>query len=361
MEKYRHNSIKNHFGAKSLLLAALCLFLSFTFASCGKEDAQSSDEGTVSENSEKPSSAQSDIPSDENSENTDEKIPKGDMDIVVLGDSIAYGYGLENIERERWSYQLSEMLKSDYENVNTVNYGINGQTGSELADMLENSMPEEIKNCDTVLVSIGGNNILRGLMSLLDDESIKNIDEEYLKTVFYDFLKYSFPKEGEDVSEYAYAVAELNSLFDRVNGIFDSDNYKKILEKASRDLEAELSKIVSEIKKANPKALIYIQTVYNPYKGISLGFKNIDSKIELSKRGDGAVSFLNRVIISQKDVCGYFVADVFEGFDRSEFTLTNPRIDLADKKIILDPHPNKKGHYEIAKIYYSLLTEGRND
>ena len=85
-----------------------------------------------------------------------EPVPEteGSISIVVLGDSIARGYGLENVETQRFSSLLEEDLKTVYKDVSVVNYGVDGQTGAELLSVLQNSPPAELNNCDCVIISI---------------------------------------------------------------------------------------------------------------------------------------------------------------------------------------------------------------
>ena len=83
---------------------------------------------------------------------------------VVLGDSIAHGYGLADIEGDRFSSVLASKLRGNFESVAAVNYGIDGLTGIGLCEKLRaGEFTQGLQGADYVLVSIGGNNILQGI------------------------------------------------------------------------------------------------------------------------------------------------------------------------------------------------------
>ncbi len=284
-----------------------------------------------------------------------QKEKKQSISLVVLGDSIARGYGLESPEEERWSAVLCRLLKEDFVTVNKNNFGVDGLTGQGLADQLTDNFPTQLTDCDAVLVSIGGNNVL-SFLGEITSELMQ--DGEYPVKLFEDFFRYAYAPDGEDVSAYAYAVTEMNELVDRVNGIFQSESFIQKVSTAGEKLNREIPEIVSLIREKNPDARIVFQTVYNPYQGMSLQFRYLEHAVELSDHGAMAVSALNRAIKQCADEQGYEIADVYGAFEQRIETLTNAGIDLQKKSLDLDPHPNKKGHEIIALIYYELLTEG---
>lgn len=75
--------------------------------------------------------------------------------IVILGDSVAYGYGTRG--------GIAIYLKETFPDSNITNLGINGLTSSGLIDRLDSSKwNHHISNADLVLLNIGGNDLLRG-------------------------------------------------------------------------------------------------------------------------------------------------------------------------------------------------------
>ncbi len=66
-------------------------------------------------------------------------MDKQTIKIVCFGDSLTYGYGV--LEKDIFSYQLSENLKKIYPKIpcEVINSGINGQTTREALARLQGS------------------------------------------------------------------------------------------------------------------------------------------------------------------------------------------------------------------------------
>lgn len=280
------------------------------------------------------------------------------ISIVVLGDSIARGYGLKNIESERFSSVLGEKLKSRYNEVIVSNFGVDGWRGSELSASLKADAPDELNDCDVVLISIGGNNVLFSLTGFSGAlEPFGDISPD----VFADYLFYLFPPEGSEKNDYRYAADTINSLFKAVNDVFYSEAYKNKIKECAEDLEKEIPEIIAQIKKVNPNARIFIQTVYNPYKNLNISLIGIEEKLSLGVYGKESITPINNVITGLAAEIGYEVAPVCERFEESKLPLINAGFNLMTAKFSLDPHPNVYGHEYIAEIYYGLLTEDNNE
>lgn len=285
---------------------------------------------------------------------SDPTVPEGEISVVVLGDSIARGYGLADVEKQRFSALLAESLKNDYADVSVANHGIDGLTGAELAELLKTEMPAEIADSDYVLISIGGNNILGELTEMSGmAELITGLDAQLIS----DYAKFITASEETEKSKYKYAVETLNTLLGTANNIFTSDVFSKMVAEAGEKLEAEIPEIVSLIKAENPDAKIIIQTVFNPYKNVNLSLPYVEAKVEMSKHGDNAVSALNNVIESLADEQGYTVLPIWEKFENSEKKAINAAFSLLTLQFSVDPHPNAVGHKIIAEAYYDLIKE----
>ncbi len=130
---------------------------------------------------------------------------------VVLGDSIAQGYGLRNIKEESYGALISAAEGYDY-----VNHAIGGHTTYDLNNRLEESeVAEDVANADIIAVSIGGNNfLLGGMVEMIADVLLKN-DYSRMDAIGVDF----------------------------------KENFLVALEK---------------IKSLNPDATLMVQTLYNP-------------------------------------------------------------------------------------------------
>lgn len=281
----------------------------------------------------------------------------GELEIVVLGDSIARGYGLENPERQRFSAILEEKLFADHAKVKTYNYAVDGITGNQLLDSLKGEYPAELGRCDYVIISIGGNNVL-GKLSKLD--GFADLAGNLEPKVFIDYFRYLFAKDKSQREALDYARETLNMLFKSANDALNGDGFASLVAEAGQRLEQEIPEIAAVIREINPNAKIIIQTVYNPYKDMRLELKGIDESLDLSKWGEIAVEPLNEVIEKYSDKLSYEVAPVAEAFEASSEGLTNAGFDLLNNIFGVDPHPNKKGHAIMAEIYYDIITEEAN-
>lgn len=75
--------------------------------------------------------------------------------IVILGDSVAYGYGTKG--------GITNYLKETFPDSHITNLGINGLTSSGLVQkMRTGSWQQPLGKADLVLLNIGGNDLLRG-------------------------------------------------------------------------------------------------------------------------------------------------------------------------------------------------------
>jgi len=355
------------------LMLSVMLFPTALFSCGGDEEVSGGESSAVSEAPESEASSNlsdvpvmgdsvseitSDITSDITSELDSSDVLEGSISIVVLGDSIARGYGLENVEAERFSSLLSEKLKKNYGEVSVANYGVDGRTGRELLESIKTDPAPELKDCDYVIISIGGNNILQALKNL---ENIVGMAENFDPIVFVDYFKYLFAEDAETKKKFEYTLEIINTAFGDMNEAFESEQFESIIETAGKNLEKEIPEIVNEIKKINPDVKIYIQTVYNPYDGITVSLNNIEETLDLAYHGERAVAKLNAPIESLADECGYTVVPIWRAFDESAKTLTNAGFEIMKGQFSVDPHPNSKGHAYIAEIYYTLLTEEQND
>ena len=89
---------------------------------------------------------------------------------VVLGDSIAQGYGLKDIRNTAYGALISEAEGYDY-----VNHAIGGHTTYNLNQRLEEEqVASDVASADIIAVSIGGNNfLLGGMVEMIADVLLK--------------------------------------------------------------------------------------------------------------------------------------------------------------------------------------------
>lgn len=90
------------------------------------------------------------------------------LTIVALGDSLTAGYGLE--PAQGFVPQLQDWLKAQGQDVTVVNAGVSGDTTAGGLSRLEWSLAP---GTDALIVTLGGNDMLRGLPP---EESRANLD-----------------------------------------------------------------------------------------------------------------------------------------------------------------------------------------
>ena len=278
--------------------------------------------------------------------------PSGSISQVVLGDSIARGYGLADYEHERYSALLGEMLKERYDEVIIANYGIDGQTGRELADSLASNPPAELAEADAVVISIGGNNVLTRLSELFSDSEMFN---EETAAALKDYFTYMLASDSVGQAKFASAAENLNGILKKVNSAFDSGEFDALIADAANKLREELPAIVSAVRGAGAKRVL-VQTIYNPYYDMVINLRGVETKLDLAERGEQSVAELNKVINELASANGYETVEIHDAFSASLDKLTNSGIDLTSAaagmplNFGVDPHPNALGHQLIAEL-----------
>ena len=96
--------------------------------------------------------------------------------IVVLGDSLVAGYGLP--VSESFPAQLEKALKAKGHAVEIANAGVSGDTASGGLSRLDWSIPD---GTDAVIVTLGANDMLRGIAPKVTRDALTRIVER-LKT-----------------------------------------------------------------------------------------------------------------------------------------------------------------------------------
>lgn len=227
----------------------------------------------------------------------EERASSGDLTstsirYVALGDSIAYGYGLENREEQSYVSLVRKHLEKQYDSVCISNFGSNGMRSDELLDILTNPENDDyrkyratLRYADVVTLSIGSNDLLH-LVRL--DLNIQELIEK-----------------GEE-------------MFDQ----------------ACRGFKKNFPKIIGEIKKINPDVKIYADNIYNPAKGL-MAFDDVYDVAE------HYISLMNQCFYDSED---YQLVDVKGCFDKEKDSMVN----VSWKGRELDPHPSVEGHKKIA-------------
>lgn len=243
--------------------------------------------------------------------------------IVVLGDSIASGYGLPDyIGGNNYSAPLSwgNLLGSECEHYE--NFARDGMTSEELLLLVE--LPSEallnsLKSADYVVVSIGGNDFLGKMMDAIKISALS--DTEMISALL----------NGE------FRAEMLGEFSNRILGAV-------ISEIKQSDVQRTLSntrETVLKLRQINPNAKIVLLTLYNPFS----------EHILLSEVSNAARDTLAQLNGGLSDIARDFgnveIADVCSAFADSPSVLTNINR--------LDIHPNTAGHAQIYELLRDIL------
>lgn len=284
---------------KKIICALLCVTVLLAIASCDMEFEMSVDvEQSVIENQSEEESLEA---SEEKSiVQTDLGLSEEDV-VVFLGDSIAQGYGLADLENERYS----SLIAAEY-GCTVHNYAIPGDDGADLLALLDEGACTELANATVIVLSIGANNVLKAAETLAP----------YL----------------EQVQNGTVQTIDMSETFDVI--VAGIDRFK-----------TELPQIIQKIRAVNADAQIIFQTVYNPYRDYT-EFKVEQNGLQLSFAAFSAscVIGINDVIKENADEQGYTVCEIYEPFKEYEGNLINALPDGSN----VDPHPNAEGHRQLA-------------
>ncbi len=272
--------------------------------------------------------------------------------LVILGDSISSGYGLENGE-----YNYGEIL-GEYLDYDTQNFAESGLTTTGLIAKLDDeNIRNSVSNADMIVISIGGNDFISTARDL--------ITEKYGEIVNMTDLSAIFDLFSGDVFK---ALATLGSLY--------SVQFPQACDTAIANIE----KISSEISQLNPDATVVFQNIYDPFQideeryneyvasstEYESGYRGLKRAVYYNinalktYEGNYPVSFNVRI----KDAVGNaHVADICSAFtadDVRDDDLVQPYGNVSYFTDVFDTynrdfHPNQKGHLEIASAILEEL------
>lgn len=237
------------------------------------------------------------------------------VNYVALGDSIAKGYGLKDVEKESYVGRIANVLEKRYGAVRLTNFGENGLRSDELLEILtdrsneqHNVYMEKIKEADLITLSIGSNDLLRYVSTDTDFEE--------------------FRKKGDEI-------------------------FTQACEKFAENIPL----IIKAIRDAAPNAQLFVNNIYNPCKDISFNIStdildHLDELAEVYIRKINAGFYSENVqsVFHNKNDgtygTQYTLIDVKGAFEKNDEKLINMVFSWGD----IDPHPNKEGHKVIADM-----------
>lgn len=307
-------------------------------------------------------------------ENTDSSAPSVN-NIVVLGDSIASGYGLNEDE---YSYA---QLCTEYFGCNLNNFAVPGLSSDELLYSLKNndSKQQSIANADVVVVSIGGNDIIhyaskqlltfaakKGLLADgYTEEDIPDDPGVYAMTHMIDkdaFTEYA----NSGIQATLELNTEIKALSMNLRLTEGNNAYGENQGIIKNQIMTNISESVNIIKDINPDAQIIVQTVYQPLQ-LSAEFveDNYSDYITMftTLRSDFN-SIMETFRQELQNIDNIEILDVFQTITALEnisdstnatpgyaYYFTNIQAPITSEnedEETIDFHPNQKGHVAIA-------------
>ncbi|HEX3026584.1 MAG TPA: SGNH/GDSL hydrolase family protein [Clostridia bacterium] len=234
--------------------------------------------------------------------------------LLLFGDSISTGYGLSNPGKS-----FGSLLKKALAAPNYKDLAVNGATSANVLAAAKNHK-EEIRTADTILLTAGGNDVLN---------------------VFFSSIRSSLglPENAPARQILENLIGKKNAL-DQIEAKLKDTQTQAKLKAAEMGFAQNLPAIVSEIHTTNPRAKLYIQTVYNP-------FSDESDLFPFAGLADEILSHINTEI--KNDAAGkYTVIDSYSAFRNQALTLTN----IAG----FDIHPSEAGHAVIFRLAYEAVT-----
>lgn len=281
------------------------------------------------------SSSESEVSTEETTTQTETTVPQI-RNLVTLGDSISAGYSLERPESQRFSALLVQKLaEADQLSWNDYNYAVSGDDSSDLMSLLHNGTASALPDADMICLYIGANNLLGPYT-------------DYLKNASQTFQA---PENGG-------AAAWIGQITSAITS--NIQGFTKINEKVEDGMDRltkDLPDSYSFIRDVNPDAPIYLMTVYNPYRFVSLS--SPVSKESFGEYVEAKIGRLNGIIesfaASHPDVKLVDIHAAFEKLDTVPIVGNINEESTDEKKRDVDPHPNPDGQKIIADTVFSAM------
>lgn len=277
-----------------------------------------------------------------------DKKETGDMIYVSLGDSIARGFGLDDLENERYSSLIAaeENIMSDSKgknNITAYNYGVDGQTSGELLEHITEGRTEMVAEADVISICIGTNDVL------------------YPAEMFfmkYDDLFYNYGAAGSyGNGQFDYETdARIKQGFDTYDAKEFEADYEAMLadcQTGLEDLRVNLTEVISVIKEINPQCQIICLTLYNPYAPFDYTIYTDNTMVNISEYSENLMEEANAVIAETCEEMGCMTADVHGAFAASDVDVLNSEVTVYG--LNLDDHPNAAGHRLIADTILDVI------
>lgn len=263
--------------------------------------------------------------------------PPPEYTLVTLGDSISYGYGLDNPGEQRYSALLAAQLsEADSAKWNDCNYAVSGDDSTDLIKRLNDGKALRLPSADSIVICIGANNLLGVYTAFLSDIA-GNVD--------FDPADFTEENQEELKNKIQDSLADKEKLAETMQ--------KKIDENLDR-LTSDMETIYAWIRERNDTASVYILNIYNPYSRVEDSTFTIPNNSE--NFGDYAQSQIDRansiLLDFTKAHDDLTFVDIAAPFAAQE---TVPIIGAQEGAQYPDPHPTVVGQEIIADTVYEAM------
>ena len=258
--------------------------------------------------------------------------------ILVLGDSISTGYGLEGYQVGKVPPNSYAALLSAAKGYPLTDKAVDGRTTiTLLAQLNSGGLDADLAAATVVCLTIGGNDMMGALARAVAEKvNLPHAEGATIEDVFNQL-----------------DLTTILSLLTVLNSITDNPIFAQALSQATENLVA----CVDYIRGQNPAAKIILATQYNPYQWIEpLRFGPLS--YDLNPPFIKGVDLLNAMLTDPANGAGtkYHIADACTAFRDSTETLTNPT--KTGEGLVgydLDFHPNAAGHQTLADVFLPLV------
>ena len=237
--------------------------------------------------------------------------------MVVFGDSISTGYGLEGTIYTRTSYAnlVASALGLSRGN-GYVNYAVDGDTSADIFRMVK-QYPSAVKEADLIILTCGGNDILKHALTIAISTS------------------------GSTSSNLIQvALSLLSKPEDEVKAALYSEKNEAVIENALSVYQSNMTDLVAHLRAQAPDARIIFLTQYNPLSGIPVG-------TVLDLYAENVIGRLNNIMKETVLAGGCEIVDTHDVMTKRGMELSNI--------MASDIHPNAAGHAAMAEMVKNYL------
>ena len=261
---------------------------------------------------------------------------------IALGDSVSTGYGLAAHEYSHSLLFFNALKDKGYVDY-YINMAANGSTTTTLLELLnsiDNDDARIFRNARVITLNIGGNNILGAFTNYLSNLRIAPPEADILRS------------GTEGIVSWARGIiSDALNIFSTLAGSFSPELISG-LDEAVQTFADEFYAILTWLDKNAPRAIVIVNTLYNPIPQEVLG-----ASLEISNAANMLIESMNEVIFKESTSRNHLVTDIYSHFSHQlnlfKFNLNPFAGDLSFDII----HPNAEGHTIIAQLNFDTFMQ----